>query len=90
MASSGADRGGGRYCRAEAGRALAAILERFGAEAYTTNAEALLAEADVVSLHLPPAKDGRPFLDRARLGRMKQGAFLSGRFEEMNRVDGNA
>jgi phosphoglycerate dehydrogenase-like enzyme len=36
----------------------------------------LLAGSDAVSLHCPMQADGRPLLDRASLGRVKQGAWL--------------
>ena len=36
----------------------------------------VIACADFVSLHCPPAADGRPLLDAAALTRMKRGAFL--------------
>lgn len=38
--------------------------------------DALLAEADVVSLHVPLTESTRHLLDRQRLARMKRGAFL--------------
>ena len=36
----------------------------------------VLAVSDFVSLHCPPAADGRPILDAAAVARMKRGAFL--------------
>jgi phosphoglycerate dehydrogenase-like enzyme len=36
----------------------------------------LLATADVISLHCPPCPDGRPLVDQAALGRMKNGVLL--------------
>jgi phosphoglycerate dehydrogenase-like enzyme len=36
----------------------------------------ILCRADVLSLHAPPAKDGRPLIDRKVLQRMKRGAYL--------------
>ncbi len=36
----------------------------------------VLAVSDFVSLHCPPAADGRPVLDAAAISRMKRGAFL--------------
>ncbi|MGW4023153.1 phosphoglycerate dehydrogenase [Streptomyces sp. NPDC005009] len=44
------------------------------ADAEPVTLDALLARADVVTLHLPPA--GAPLLDAARLGAMKPGAIL--------------
>ncbi|MFC8394062.1 phosphoglycerate dehydrogenase [Streptomyces sp. NPDC057238] len=44
------------------------------ADAEPVTLDALLARADVVTLHLPPA--GAPLLDTARLGAMKPGAIL--------------
>ena len=55
---------------------LETLLRENGAEDYTTDVDALLAGADVVSLHLPPAPDNRPLLDRARINSMKKGALL--------------
>ncbi len=52
------------------------LLEKFGAESYTTDIEALLASADVVSLHLPPLPGKQALLDRDRIGRMQKGALL--------------
>ncbi|MFJ3984856.1 phosphoglycerate dehydrogenase [Streptomyces fungicidicus] len=45
-----------------------------GADAEPAGLDALLARADVVTLHLPPA--GEPLLDAARLAAMKPGAIL--------------
>ncbi|MFK4154702.1 phosphoglycerate dehydrogenase [Streptomyces fungicidicus] len=45
-----------------------------GADAEPAGLDALLARADVVTLHLPPA--GEPLLDAARLEAMKPGAIL--------------
>ncbi|MDR2604505.1 MAG: phosphoglycerate dehydrogenase [Desulfovibrio sp.] len=39
-------------------------------------AEALLAWADIVTLHCPPRADGLPLLDAGRLARMQDGALL--------------
>ena len=36
----------------------------------------VVASADFLSLHCPPAPDGRPVLDASALSRMKRGAFL--------------
>lgn len=58
------------------GCTLATLLERHGVEAYTTDVEALLETADVVSLHLPAPPDQPPLLTRERLGRMKSTAFI--------------
>ncbi|MFN0125907.1 MAG: phosphoglycerate dehydrogenase [Verrucomicrobiales bacterium] len=38
--------------------------------------EQLLADSDWISLHCPPAADGRPIIDAAALTRLKPGAFL--------------
>jgi D-3-phosphoglycerate dehydrogenase len=38
--------------------------------------DALLATCDVVTLHAPPAADGRPLLDADRLARVRRGAVL--------------
>lgn len=36
----------------------------------------VIATSDVISLHCPPASDGRPVLDAAALSRVKRGAFV--------------
>lgn len=36
----------------------------------------LTRSADIISFHCPPAADGRPILDRAAVGRLKDGAYL--------------
>ena len=41
-----------------------------------TSMDEVLARADFVSLHCPPASGGRPVIDAAALARMKPGAFL--------------
>ena len=38
--------------------------------------DAVLTEADVVSLHCPPPVEGRPLIDRERLAVMRPGAYL--------------
>jgi D-3-phosphoglycerate dehydrogenase len=38
--------------------------------------DALLATCDVVTLHAPPAADGRPLLDADRLARVRRGTVL--------------
>ncbi|HEY0791647.1 MAG TPA: phosphoglycerate dehydrogenase [Chthoniobacterales bacterium] len=38
--------------------------------------DAVLASADILSLHCPPPPDGRPVIDRAALNRMKPGCCL--------------
>lgn len=55
---------------------LAEFLSANGSECYTTDIDAVLREADVVSLHLPPLAGKKALLDRPGLGRMKPGAFL--------------
>jgi len=40
------------------------------------SAEDVFADADVVSLHVPPAADGTPVVDAARLARMRSGGIL--------------
>jgi phosphoglycerate dehydrogenase-like enzyme len=54
---------------------LAALLDRHGVDAYSTDVDAILPTADVVTLHLPAA-GGQPLLTRDRLARLKTGAFL--------------
>lgn len=53
-----------------------ALADRLGVDAYTTDADAALGDADVVSLHLPGGRDTKGFMDAGRLGRMKTGAIL--------------
>jgi phosphoglycerate dehydrogenase-like enzyme len=36
----------------------------------------VLAESDVVSLHCPPREDGRPVIDGAAIGKMKEGVYI--------------
>jgi phosphoglycerate dehydrogenase-like enzyme len=55
---------------------MAELLARFGAESYTTEVDALLASADVVSLHLPPLPDKQALLNRDRLASLKKEALL--------------
>lgn len=64
-------------------RLLAPMLAALGAEvlywsrsARNRELDALLAEADIVSLHLPLAADTERLLDARRLARMKRGAIL--------------
>jgi phosphoglycerate dehydrogenase-like enzyme len=52
----------------------AAALDRIGARAM--DLDALLGEADVVSLHVPLMEATRNLIDAARLARMKRGAIL--------------
>ncbi|MBI2302198.1 MAG: hypothetical protein HYU66_25120, partial [Armatimonadetes bacterium] len=56
------------------GRTISETLRGCGAAAYTNDFDALLAESDIVSLHLPGT--ARHFLDAAKLARMKPGALL--------------
>lgn len=55
-------------------RLPAAVEAELGAE--WRELDALLAEADVVSLHVPLTESTRHLVDRHRLARMKRGAFL--------------
>jgi phosphoglycerate dehydrogenase-like enzyme len=41
-----------------------------------TSLQAVLREADVLSLHCPPPDDGRPLLTRERIALLKHGAYL--------------
>lgn len=36
----------------------------------------VLSDSDIISLHCPPREDGKPVVDRATLGKMKEGAYL--------------
>jgi D-3-phosphoglycerate dehydrogenase len=72
------------------GRRVSKLVQAFGARVLATDAagvqpdgiaepcalERLLAEADVVTLHMPSQKGAAHFLDAARIGRMKRGAVL--------------
>ena len=51
-------------------------IELGGAQAQARPFEALLAEADIVSLHLPYSPGARHLIDAAALGRMKRGSIL--------------
>ncbi len=53
-----------------------ALADHLCVDRYTTDAEAGLSDADVVSLHLPGGRDTRDFMGAERLGRMKPGAIL--------------
>jgi lactate dehydrogenase-like 2-hydroxyacid dehydrogenase len=57
-------------------RALAELLAAHGAAEYTTDLDAALARADVVSLHLPATAQTRHIIDAARFARMKPSAVL--------------
>ncbi len=67
--------GGGRI-----GRETATLVEAFGASAVLAGRDAslddLLAEADVVSLHVPLSAETRHLIDARRLGLMKPSAVL--------------
>ena len=60
----------------ETGHSLAGIMEEFGLEAYTTKCRQALAEADIVSLHIPGTPANRHFVDADLLSALKGGAFL--------------
>jgi lactate dehydrogenase-like 2-hydroxyacid dehydrogenase len=55
---------------------LAEILSRHGAARYTADLRAALAEADVLSIHLPATPQTRRLLDAERLELIKAGALL--------------
>lgn len=56
--------------------ALGTAATAFGVEARAATLEELLAESDAVSIHLKLCDQTRGFMDAARLGLMKRGAFL--------------
>lgn len=56
--------------------ALGPAAAAFGVEARAATLDEILAESDALSLHLRLCDDTRGFMDAARLGRMKRGAFL--------------
>ncbi|MBN1810191.1 MAG: phosphoglycerate dehydrogenase [Planctomycetes bacterium] len=80
--------GCGRIGRLVAGFALAfdmkvAAYDPYPDEAYRPGAgfrwstmDELLEESDVISLHCPPPADGKPVIDAAAIGKMKQGVYL--------------
>ncbi len=53
-----------------------AVVEPEGPGAEAASLQQVLAESDVVSLHLPPLPEGRPLLDGPALALMKQGSVL--------------
>lgn len=55
---------------------IAELLARHGVAQYTTDLDAMLREADVVSLHLPSRPQTRHFINAERLAWMKPGALL--------------
>ena len=60
-----------------AGRRLAEqITAAPGVERYTNDAEAVLREADIVSIHLPANAETRHYVNATRLALMKPGALL--------------
>ena len=52
------------------------IASAYGLELYTTDADAVLRQADALSIHLPATPETRHFIDARRLSLMKPGARL--------------
>jgi lactate dehydrogenase-like 2-hydroxyacid dehydrogenase len=57
-------------------RPLAEILSAHGASEYTTDLDAVISQADFLSLHLPAVAETRHIINAARLARMKPDALL--------------
>jgi lactate dehydrogenase-like 2-hydroxyacid dehydrogenase len=58
------------------GRLIGQILDRFGVAQYTTDADTVFRESDVISIHLPAQADTRGFVDARRLALLKPAAWL--------------
>jgi len=58
------------------GRTVGQVLDQYGLADYTTDADAVLAAADVVSVHLPAQADTLQFIDARRLALLKPTAWL--------------
>lgn len=58
------------------GRLIEQIFDQYGLAQYTTEADAVLAEADVVSVHLPAQADTSGFVDARRLALLQPSAWL--------------
>ena len=58
------------------GKSLDQIKAAFGLDLYTSDADAVLRQAQFVTVHLPATRETRRFIDRRRLGLMKPGAML--------------
>ena len=61
---------------AKTGLTRGALLETCGVEVYSQSLDALLPEADIVTVHLPLAPDTRNLIDARRLALMKPGSAL--------------
>lgn len=53
-----------------------AFRERYGLEAYSTEVDDILPEADLLSIHLPVTPETRHFFDASRLARLRPEALL--------------
>ena len=58
------------------GKTLNALKQEIGLEHYTTDIDMVLAESDIISIHLPCLSETRHFFDTDRLARCKQGSIL--------------
>ena len=58
------------------GRKIENLQREWGLELYTTDVDAVLRQADFLSIHLPCNSQTRHFMDAERLARMKAGAML--------------
>lgn len=58
------------------GRSAGELLAAWGLDLYTTDADEVFRQADVISLHLPATPETRHFVDARRLSLMKPGALL--------------
>lgn len=61
---------------AKTGLTREALRETYGVERYSNDVDALLPEADIVTVHLPLAPDTRNLIDARRLALMKPGGAL--------------
>lgn len=57
-------------------RSIDELRQEWGLDLYTTDIEAVLQQADAVSLHLPSNPDTRHFMDAERLTQVRTGAIL--------------
>lgn len=58
------------------GRMIGQILDRCGLDHYTTDIDAVIAESDVLSIHLPAQPETLGFVDARRLSLLKPTAWL--------------
>jgi len=66
----------GEVLARDEGRLIGQVLDQFGVAQYTTDADAVFRESDVISIHLPAQADTRGFVDVRRLALLKPAAWL--------------